>query len=129
MMVSSAGVVSWAKPVTGTYTVGVVVKAATGGVGSSNLVVTVAAGNKPPVISTPSLAGVAGAPFSVAMQAIDPDGDPVEFGMSYGPSGLAMSLSGELNWAQPEKGKYIFIVTARDPQGSTSMVAINLTIG
>jgi len=78
------------------------------------------AANLPPVItSQPITAAQAGVPYSYAVLASDPNGDPITYSLSSAPSGMAIGASGLVNWARPVQGSVTVVVRADDGKAYT----------
>ncbi|SIN91632.1 Putative Ig domain-containing protein [Singulisphaera sp. GP187] len=78
----SSNLLPWASPVAGSYPLTIEVSDGLGGTDTQSftLVVAAAAPNRPPVLNwTPKQATLAGQPFTDAVLATDPDGDPLHY--------------------------------------------------
>ncbi|WP_197339632.1 putative Ig domain-containing protein [Ralstonia solanacearum] len=119
MAVSAAGVVSWPKPVAGTYTVTVTATDATTKLSGSAAVTVVVTAPSAPSVDAASVAGLAGRAlqYQVSVHAAN----PVTFTMSGAPSGLSISASsGLIAWSAPVVGTYRVTVTATDTKTGLS---------
>lgn len=127
MAISTAGVVSWATPVAGTYKVTVTAKDSKSGLtGSAVYTVTIAAATAPVVTAATLTAKVATA-FSYTLQ-VKSD-YAVTWSMTGAPTGMALSTSGVLTWASPVLGTYTITVTAKDSKtGLTGSAKVGLTV-
>jgi subtilase family serine protease len=112
MVVSSAGVVSWAAPTVGTHDVTVKVTDTTTGLSGSGVYTIAIAAPTPPTIASGSISGTAGSSlsFSVAVSA----SNPVSFALSSAPVGMTVAASGIITWPVPVAGTYTVTITATD---------------
>ena len=121
---SSTGVLSWPQPTPGNYSV---TATATDPLtllsGSATLSVRIS-GSGPPTISTATLSGTPGQPFSYALQLSNPQLDPLAFSLASAPSGMSVDAAGVLSWASPAAGSYSPTVTVTDTSTSQSASAI-----
>jgi subtilase family serine protease len=119
MAIASTGVVTWAAPVAGTYSVTITATdTKTQLKGSAVYAVVIAAPVPPSVPSmTKTVTGTAGSPlsFQVAFTAAD----PVTFSLA-APSGMTISSAGLVSWALPVAGTYTVVATARDTKSGAS---------
>jgi subtilase family serine protease len=143
MSISSAGVVSWAAPVVGSYSVGVTARDSVNGLSGSGVynVVISAAGtttttptptkSTPPVITATTLTGVAGKALTgtIAVKVSVSGGvslniSGVPLGMSFSASGLNVLVS----WPSPVAGNYTLKMTATDSAGASTTASIPVII-
>ena len=112
MTVSSAGVVNWAAPVAGTYSVTAIARdTKTGLTGQGVYTVTVAA-PAPPAVPGGSIAGTVGKALSFSAAA--PSVNPLRYALSGAPAGMAIGTDGTVSWASPVLGTYTVTVAATD---------------
>ncbi len=125
--VSTAGVVSWAAPTTGTYSVVVYARDTVNGLtGQGSYTVSIAA-PLPPVVTAATLSATAGTAFNYAVQVVAPNA--VTYTLGAAPTGLAVSTAGVLTWTSPVAGSYPFSVVARDTRtGLTGQASFTLTV-
>ncbi|GAA5174921.1 hypothetical protein GCM10025771_05780 [Niveibacterium umoris] len=132
MTISTSGVLSWANPLVGSYTVTVRAKdSKTGLTGQGVIKLTVAAPVAGPVIKAPPLTGVAGVPLSGTISVSNPSGQSLSVTITGIPMGVTLALSGQsilLNWARPVTGGYTLTITAKDASGKTAQVTMPITI-
>ncbi|WP_188564750.1 S53 family peptidase [Undibacterium terreum] len=112
MAISSAGAVTWAAPVAGTYAVTVTAKdSKTGLTGQGVYTVTIAALSAP-VVNGGSVSGKAGTALSFAVSVTN--ANPVTYTLGSAPAGMTISSSGIVSWASPVAGTYAVTVVAKD---------------
>lgn len=132
MAISVSGVVSWASPLAGTYTITATAKdSKTGLSGKGVFTVTIASAPAGPTITAPALTGVAGKPLSGTIGILNASGGAMSVTITGVPLGVAFSLSGQsivLNWAAPVTGSYLLNITVRDAAGRTSQASMPITI-
>jgi hypothetical protein len=131
MTVNSAGVVTWANPVAGSYAVTVTATNATSGLSGKGLLTVVIAKSQPPVITAPAMSGVAGKPLSGSITVSSPSGSALSVTISGVPPGVSFSVSGQsvlLYWASPVTGSYALAISARDGAGLTASTTLPITI-
>jgi hypothetical protein len=112
MVVSGAGVVSWASPVVGTYQVTVKVTDTTTGLTGSGVYTIVIAAPLPPIVSSGSISGTAGVSLSFSLSVSAPD--PVTFTLSGAPGGMSIAASGVISWPSPIAGTFTVTIVATD---------------
>lgn len=84
----------------------------------------------PTIVSKPSLSPN-GNLFEYLVQASDPDGDPITYGLEVSPPGMSIDANtGRIHWSiTPEaKGSYRIKVVAKDPQGGFAMQEFDLSV-
>ena len=131
MTISSAGVVSWASPVAGSYAVTVTATNTTGGLSGKGVYTVVIAAPQPPTITATAMSGVAGRPLTGAITFADPGGYALMVTITGVPAGITFGLSGQtllINWRNPVAGKYTLNVTAKDSAGLTAQATVPITI-
>ncbi|MFZ6733986.1 putative Ig domain-containing protein [Undibacterium sp. Ji42W] len=127
MTISSAGIVTWATPVAGTYAVIVtVLDAATGQSGKGTYTVTITA-PVPPLVTASTINGVAGSALSFNVNASS--ANALTYTLSGAPSGMSINQTGAVNWASPLAGKYVITVVVKDGKtGLSSQAIFNISI-
>lgn len=147
MSISSAGVVSWATPVAGTYSVTVTAKdSKTGLSGQGVYTVTIAAATTTttgtttttttaagsgPVIKATTMSGVAGRALSGTISITDATSKSISVSISGAPLGMSFQVSGMqivANWASPQTGSYTLKVVATDGNGASASASIPVTV-
>jgi RHS repeat-associated protein len=99
---------------------------ASSGIGSGT---TGAIANHPPVILSNTIAnGSAGVAYRYALQASDPDGDMLTYGIVSGPSGLKIDAAGVVTWAAPLEGVYSVTLRVDDGKAFTDQ-SYELVVG
>jgi subtilase family serine protease len=112
MSVSTAGVVSWASPLAGTYSVTVIAHDATTGlIGQGIYAVTIAA-PKAPTVPSAGIAGTVGKALSFSVNATATN--PLTYSLTGAPSGMTIASTGIITWNTPTLGTFAVTVTARD---------------
>ncbi|MYM75981.1 peptidase S53 [Duganella sp. FT134W] len=146
MSISSAGVVSWATPVAGTYSVTVTAKdSKTGLSGQGVYTVTIAAATSTsttttttttaagsgPVIKATTMSGVAGRALSGTISITDATSKSISVSISGAPLGMSFQVSGMqivASWASPQTGSYTLKVVATDGNGASASLAVPVTV-
>ncbi|MRX11483.1 peptidase S53 [Pseudoduganella sp. FT25W] len=149
MAISSAGVVSWAAPVAGTYSVTVTAKdSKTGLSGQGVYTVVIAAASTTttgttgtgttgtatgggPVIKASAITGVAGRALSGTISISDATSKSVSVSISGAPLGMSFQVSGMqivASWASPQTGSYPLKVVATDGNGASAQVTVPVTV-
>ncbi len=112
MAVSSAGVITWASPVAGNYTVTLTAKdTVTAKTGQGTYTVSIAAKPAAPVLTAATISGKPGVALSFSVTATS--ATPITYTLTGAPSGMAISTTGVVSWAKPVAGTYAVTVTAR----------------
>ncbi|OYO29089.1 S53 family peptidase [Janthinobacterium sp. PC23-8] len=122
MAISSTGVVSWAKPVAGTYAVTVTAKdskTALSGKGVYNVAISAPL---PPVVTVAAISGKPGVALSFTTTVVAPN--PVSYSLSGAPAGMTISAAGVVSWASPVLGNYNVTIIARDSKTGLSGQAV-----
>lgn len=132
MTISSAGVLSWASPVAGKYSVTVTAKDTTTGK-SGSAVLTVQVSTRPigPVLSAAPIRGVAGRALSGVIGVSDPGASAILVRISGAPPSMTFAASGQgilLNWTNPVAGTYTLVLSATDSAGLSTQSTLVLTI-
>ncbi|MDN2701346.1 S53 family peptidase [Janthinobacterium sp. SUN100] len=112
MTISSAGLVSWAAPVAGTYVVTVTATDSKTGLSGKGIYTVAIAAPLPPVVTVTSVNGKPGVALSFAATTVAPN--PVTYSLSGAPSGMTVSAAGVVSWASPVLGSYSVTVIAKD---------------
>ena len=130
MAISSAGVVSWAAPVLGSYSVTVSAKDSKTGLSGQGLyTVKIAAAG--PVITAAALTGVVGKALSGTIAISDPLASSVSVSITGAPLGMGFSVSGmtiTASWAAPVLGNYSLKVSVSDSAGLTAQATVPITV-
>ncbi|PVX36930.1 S53 family peptidase [Janthinobacterium sp. 78] len=131
MAISAAGVVSWAKPVLGTYSVTIIAKDSKTGL-SGQAVTTVKIAAAGPTITAAAMKGVAGKAMSGSIVLTAPGATSLRISIDGAPLGMQFSMSGltiTATWPQPVAGSYTLKVVALDNNGLTAQlnVPVNVT--
>jgi len=127
MSISSAGLVSWAAPVLGSYKVTVQAKDSKNGLTAQGVYTVSITAVPPPSLSAGSITGTSGTPlsYSVAFSA----SNAVTFSLSGQPSGMSISAAGVISWASPVVGSYTVTVKVVDTvTGLSSSAAYSVKI-
>jgi Putative Ig domain len=134
MSISAAGVVSWAKPVAGNYSVTVTAKDGKTGLSGQGVYTVQIAGltsNTGPSITAAAMTGVAGKALSGKITLAAPGATSLQISISGVPMGMAFSASGltlTATWPVPVTGSYSLKLTVVDSAGKTATAAIPVTI-
>jgi hypothetical protein len=142
MTISHSGVLSWATPVIGTYSVKVTVTdTVTHLTATATITVVISAApvvTNGPVITTSTMTGVAGKSMSGTITFKDSGAQGISISLSGIPMGMALgSLNGtslsagislSVNWVSPVTGNYTIKVTATDNLGRSAQISVPVTI-
>jgi hypothetical protein len=140
MAINSAGVVSWATPLAGTYAVTVTAKDTVSGLtGQGIYTVTVGPAKAPvvttttvgPVITAPAMIGVAGKALSGPITIKDSTAAYFSVSISGVPLGMGFSISGQTItavWASPVTGSYNLKIVVVDSAGRSAQATVPITI-
>ena len=130
MAISSAGVVSWANPVVGSFAVTVTAKdTKTGLIGTGMYTIKIATAG--PVITAPAMTGVAGKVMNSTISITDAAATSMSITISGVPLGMGFSISGTtiaVSWPSPVLGSYSLKVVAVDNAGLSATLTIPVTI-
>jgi flavin reductase (DIM6/NTAB) family NADH-FMN oxidoreductase RutF len=118
MTISSAGVVSWAAPVAGTYSVTVIAKDTKTGLSGQGVFTVAVAAPLPPVVTAATINGKPGLALSFTVSVLAPN--PVTYTLSGAPAGMSISSTGVVSWASPVLGTYSVTVVAKDTKTALS---------
>jgi len=126
MSISTSGVVSWASPVAGSYTVTVTATDKTSGLSGQGIyTITIAA--KAPLVTGGTITGKPNVALSFPIVATSLN--PVSYSLSGAPSGMVISSSGIVSWQQPVVGSYTIIATVKDSKtGLTGQASYSIQI-
>lgn len=130
MTISSTGVLTWATPVLGTYSVTVVAKDSKSGL-SGQAVIAITITPVGPVITAPAMVGVAGKAVSTTISISDPGVTSLSISISGAPMGMSFALSGTnitAMWASPITGTYSMKVSVVDSNGRSAQATVPITI-
>ena len=137
MVVASNGVVSWAKPVLGTYKVTVIAKDSKTGLSGQGLAtVTIsaagtAASSTGLTITSAAVSGVAGKALSGKIVISAPGAAGVSVSIAGVPMGMMFSVSGlsfTYSWPSPVTGSYTLKVTVADSLGRQATASVPVTV-
>lgn len=118
MTISTAGVVSWAVPVAGTYSVTITAKDTKTSLSGKGVYTVTIAAPLPPVVGTATISGTVGTALSFSAAATS--ANPVSYTLSGAPAGMTISTAGVVTWAAPAIGSYAVTVTAKDSKTNLS---------
>lgn len=143
MTVGSAGTVSWAAPVAGTYNVTVTAKDSVNGLSGAGVVTVVIASatsttttpvtssGSGPVIKATTLTGVAGRSLSGTIAITDATSKSITLSIGGAPLGMTFAASGttiSVTWAKPVTGTYALKLVATDGNGAAATATIPVVI-
>jgi hypothetical protein len=121
MTINSAGVVSWAVPLAGTYTVTALVRdSVTGATGQGVYTVTIAP-PAAPVVSAGAISGKVGTALSFSVSA---SGSNLSWSLTGAPSGMTIASTGVVSWPTPLAGTYAVTAIATDSKTKLSGKAV-----
>ena len=117
LMLSSAGALSWAHPLAGTYTLRITAHDAAGLATTATYALAVTAVAVAPVVTPTTFAGHSGSPMIVQMVASDANGDALSWSLGDAPAGMTISTTGRVSWPSPTLGTRSVTVRAADSGG------------
>ena len=131
-LASSTGVVTWANPVLGTYSITVTAKDTKTGLSSSGIY-TIKIAQAGPVISASTLTGVAGSALSGTISFSDSSASALAVTISGAPLGMTFTVASgsmvlNVKWPSPVTGSYSLKVTAVDSAGLSAQLTVPVTI-
>jgi len=130
MTISPQGVVTWANPVLGSYSVTATVKDSKTGL-SAQGVYSIKIAKTGPSITAAPITGVAGKPVTGSIVLADAGANALSVTISGAPLGMAFSANGltiSASWASPQVGNYALAVLARDNLGQSTQATVPITI-
>lgn len=127
MAIAASGVVTWAVPVAGTYSVSVTAKdSKTALTGTAVYTVTIAPPT-PPVVTSASLSGKVGTALSFTATATA--ANALTWSLTGAPAGMVISSAGALTWPAPVAGSYSIQLNAKDSKtGLTGQGTLTVAI-
>ena len=128
MAATSAGALSWAAPVVGSYSFTVTAKTSAGASASGTYAVKVIAGTAPVITSSGKYTATAGKAFTGTASSTNPNTGTLTWSLSGAPSGLAITTAGALSWAAPVAGSYSFTAKVTDSYGYSATQSESLTV-
>jgi len=135
MAISSTGVISWAKPVVGTYTVTVTAKdSKTGLSGSGVLTFNIAAASSTgsgPVVTATGMNGTVGTPLVGSITVSDPGVAGISLSITNAPLGMMFYPGGSgigVFWNNPIAGSYSLKISVVDSAGHSVQTSIPVAI-
>jgi hypothetical protein len=130
MSISAAGVVSWASPMLGTYTVTVTARDTRTNL-SGQGVYTVKIVQAGPVITAAPISGVSGRTLTGTITITDATATAIYVSIGGVPLGMRFSVNGSsilVNWPNPVVGSYRLTVTAVDSAGLRAQATVPVTV-
>jgi RHS repeat-associated protein len=129
---ANTGLLQWAPTAAqaGSAPVTVVAADNRGGSGTQSFTLPVTV-NQPPVINSTAPATVtAGAAYRYDVQATDADGDPLNYALTAGPTGMTLDSSGRLRWSPgiPDVGTAHVSLTVADGRGASVSQSFDVTV-
>lgn len=136
MSISASGVLSWAKPVLGSYNVTVTAKdSKTGLSGQGVISLKIAASPTPPAsglqLTAPAVKGVAGKPLTGTISIAAPGASSLSLSIAGAPLGMGFSISGmtvTAYWPSPITGNYALSIRVVDSAGRQASATMPITI-
>ena len=134
LAISSQGVVTWASPVAGSYSVVVIVTDKTTRLSAKGtLAITIKAASAASglVLTASTMTGVAGRAMSGTVAVSAPGASRLSLAVSGAPAGMTFSLSGstlKVTWARPVAGSHAFTLKVTDNLKRTSTLTVPVTI-
>jgi hypothetical protein len=130
MSISAAGVVSWASPMLGTYTVTVTARDTRTNLRGQG-VYTVKIVQAGPVITAAPISGVSGRTLTGTITITDATATAIYVSIGGVPLGMRFSVNGSsilVNWPNPVVGSYRLTVTAVDSAGLRAQATVPVTV-
>jgi hypothetical protein len=112
MSVSTAGVVSWASPLAGTYKVTVNARDSKTGLNGQGLYTVTIGAAQAPTVPTASLNFTAGKALAYCVNATG--AHPLTYSLAGAPSGMTIGSTGCVTWSTPTVGTHVVTVTVKD---------------
>jgi len=149
MTIGSTGIVTWATPVAGTYSLIATAQDTRTGLSGQGLYTVAIAASQPanaaatptpidgkpgtaaPVIAASTMTGAVGAPLTSTISFSDPGATALSVSISGVPLGMAFSVSGPTitaHWASPTLSSLDLTLSVVDSAGSTAKATVPLTI-
>ncbi len=131
LAIDSRGVLTWTKPLKGSYSVGVVAQDGKGASGTGTVSLEVTSPNRIPVPPAPPvLVGYTGYAFSADVPFTDPDGDTLTYALSGAPAGMTIdTATGRISWPKARAGTWVFYVKAFDSATTWAGVKVTVNVG
>ncbi len=130
LAISSSGVVTWAKPVAGTYSVTVTAKDSVTGLSGSGLF-TVTISSQGPSVVAAAMTGQVGKALTGSITISDTNVQWVEVSIAGAPMGMSFSgvgLTITASWPSPVKGSYTLKITVVDSAGRSTQISVPVTV-
>jgi subtilase family serine protease len=112
MVINSAGVVNWASPAAGTYSVVVSAKDNLTGLSGQGTYTVTISNPQAPVVKGASVTGKPNVALSFTATATA--ANPVTYTLTGAPKGMVVNTAGVVSWPMPIAGTYSVTVTAKD---------------
>lgn len=122
MAISSAGAVTWALPVAGSYAVTVTATDSKTGLKGQGVYTVVIAPLTAPVVASSTISGKVGVALSFSVSVSN--ANPVSYSLSGAPSGMLISTTGVVSWSKPVAGSFAVTVLAKDSKTGLSGQAV-----
>ena len=121
MTIDKTGKIQWIPTQTGNYDIEAIVTDAQGATTTQTYQLVVGSqtiNQAPTITSTPGFVADVGNPYQYALQASDPEGQPITYKLLDAPQGMAIDANtGLVQWTTPITGNYNIVVAAFDPEG------------
>jgi hypothetical protein len=130
MTIGATGIVSWAKPVLGNYSVTVVARDGKTGL-EGQAVASVKIATAGPVVTAAPMRGVAGKALTGTITVASPGAAYISVSLTGVPLGMGLSFNGltlTARWPSPVTGNYTINVVVTDSAGLTAKAAVPVTI-
>jgi hypothetical protein len=136
MAISATGLVTWASPVAGSYSVTAVAKDSKSGLSGQAVytvkieAATTGTGTGPTITAAP-ITGVAGKALTASILIADPGAMSISVSITGTPMGMSFSANGltlTAAWANPVTGSYNMKVTVSDSAGKSATANVPITI-
>jgi len=134
LVISSSGVLSWANPVVGNFSVTVkATDSKTSASGTGVISVQIAASTTPagPLITASPVSGSAGRALTGFIGITDQGARSISVSIKGAPSGMGFGVSGQgivFYWNRPVKGTYTLVITATDNNRLSSQASMLITV-
>lgn len=128
MTISSAGMISWSKPVAGNYSVTVTARDMMNNLTGNGVYAITINKTAGPAVSSGNVNGSVGSALKFTVVVTDPN--PHTFSLPGAPTGMTIDSNGNVSWPTPVLGNYAVSVVVKDSSsGLTGSGTYNITIG
>ncbi len=122
MVIDASGRITWWPRQPGNYAVTIRVEDAHGAADTQSYTLVVTLANLPPeILSTPVVNGVVHEDYIYAIEAVDPNGDPLTYSLDMAPVGMEIeAMTGIITWMPTTPGDVAVVVRVQDRYGAAA---------